>query len=178
MPGGCCPPTGLRKIRVGNFIVGVTGLDALLEDTLGRGWRPGQEGLREALVQGLRAAGNYIASGSEGVYGEALAELYWQYFHSLRKQAPATGQRQQGGVMKIEILGPGCARCRATEEVVRKAVAELKLDARVEHITDPVEFARRGVMLTPGVVIDGQVKSSGRVPALEEAKSWLAPRAA
>lgn len=80
--------------------------------------------------------------------------------------------------MKIEILGPGCARCRATEEVVRKALAELKLDARVEHLTDPVEFARRGVMLTPGVVIDGQVKSTGRVPALEEAKSWLAPRAA
>ncbi|HKZ52104.1 MAG TPA: thioredoxin family protein [Candidatus Acidoferrales bacterium] len=80
--------------------------------------------------------------------------------------------------MRIEILGPGCARCRATEEVVRKALAELKLDAQVEHVTDPVEFARRGVMLTPGVVIDGQVKSSGRVPALEEAKSWLAPRAA
>ena len=79
--------------------------------------------------------------------------------------------------MRIEILGPGCARCRATEEVVRKALAELKLDARVEHVTDPVEFARRGVMLTPGVVIDGQVKSTGRVPRLDEAKSWLAPAA-
>jgi len=173
MTGGCCPPKGLRKIRVGNFVVGVTGLDALLEDTLGRGWRPGQEGLREALVQGLRAAGNYIASGTEGAYGEALAELYRQYFNSARRQAPPAEQGQQGGVMKIEILGPGCARCRATEEVVRKALAELGVEAHVEHVTDPVEFARRGVMLTPGVVIDGQVKSSGRVPALEEAKSWL-----
>jgi small redox-active disulfide protein 2 len=158
---------------VGNFVVGVTGLDALLEDTLRRDWRPGQEGLQEALVQGLRAAGNYIAPGNEGAYGEALAELYRQYFHSVRQQAPAAGQRQQGGVMKIEILGPGCARCRATEEVVRKAVAELKLDAQVEHVTNPVEFARHGVMLTPGVVIDGQVKSGGRVPGVDEVKAWV-----
>ena len=79
--------------------------------------------------------------------------------------------------MRIEILGPGCARCRATEEVVRKALAELGVEAQIEHLTNPVEFARRGVMLTPGVVIDGQVKSSGRVPRLDEAKSWLAPAA-
>ena len=80
--------------------------------------------------------------------------------------------------MRIEILGPGCARCRATEEVVRKALAEVGVEAQIEHITDPVEFARRGVMLTPGVVIDGQVKSSGRVPRLEDVKSWLAARVA
>jgi small redox-active disulfide protein 2 len=80
--------------------------------------------------------------------------------------------------MKIEILGPGCARCRATEDVVRRALAELKLEAEVEHITDPVEFARRQVLLTPGVVIDGRVQSSGRVPGVDEVKGWLERRAA
>ncbi len=80
--------------------------------------------------------------------------------------------------MKIEILGPGCSRCRATEDTVRKALAELKLEAEITHITDPVQFARRQVLLTPGVVIDGQVKSSGRVPSLDEVKSWLANQAA
>ncbi len=80
--------------------------------------------------------------------------------------------------MKVEILGPGCARCRATEEVVRRALAELNLVADIEHVTDPLQFARRQVLLTPGVVIDGQVKSSGRVPSLEEVKAWLARAAA
>jgi len=68
--------------------------------------------------------------------------------------------------MKIEILGPGCSRCRAAEAVVRKALAELKREAEIVHITDPVQFARRQVLLTPGVVVDGEVKSSGRVPEL------------
>jgi small redox-active disulfide protein 2 len=75
--------------------------------------------------------------------------------------------------MKIEILGPGCSRCRATEDIVRKALAELNLTAEVTHVTNPVEFARRQVLLTPGLVVDAQVKSSGRVPSLEEVKQWL-----
>ncbi len=75
--------------------------------------------------------------------------------------------------MKIEILGPCCSRCRATDETVRRALTELKLEAEVVHVTDPLQFARRQVLLTPGVVIDGQVKSSGRVPSLEEVKAWL-----
>jgi len=80
--------------------------------------------------------------------------------------------------MKIEILGPGCSRCRATEEIVRKALAVLNQQAEIVHVTDPVQFARRQVLLTPGVVIDGQVKCSGRVPSLDEVKAWLGAAAA
>lgn len=76
--------------------------------------------------------------------------------------------------MKIEILGPGCARCRATEENVRQALAELKVEAEVVHITDVLEIGRRRVMLTPGVIIDGQLRSSGRIPEVKEIKDWLA----
>ena len=76
--------------------------------------------------------------------------------------------------MKIEILGPGCARCRATEDNVRQALAELKAEAEVVHITDMLEIGRRRVMLTPGVVIDGQLRCSGRVPEVAEIKDWLA----
>ena len=75
--------------------------------------------------------------------------------------------------MKIEILGPGCPRCRATEENVRQALAELNHEAEVVHITDAREFAARGVFLTPGLIIDGELKSSGRVPETREIESWL-----
>jgi len=77
--------------------------------------------------------------------------------------------------MKIEILGPGCARCRATEENVRQALAELKLDAEVLHVADVLEISRRRVLLTPGVIVDGEIKSTGRIPSVEDVKTWLAP---
>jgi small redox-active disulfide protein 2 len=83
-----------------------------------------------------------------------------------------------GTEMKIEILGPGCQRCVATEENVRKALGELRLEAEVAHVSDPREFARRGVMFTPAVVVDGEVKASGRIPEVEEIRNWLAGRPA
>ncbi len=75
--------------------------------------------------------------------------------------------------MKIEILGPGCHRCIATEDNVRKALESLHLKAEVVHVTDPQEYARRGVMFTPAVIIDGQIKASGRIPEVEQVRSWL-----
>jgi small redox-active disulfide protein 2 len=165
-------------IRVGDSKAGVTGLDQVLEKTQRQGWRPEQDGLKQTLVAALRAAGNYVSPSSEEAYGESLLGLYRQYFEEMKRRG-STGVAKSGGrKMKIEILGPGCARCRATEENVRKALAELKLEAEVEHITDPAQFARRGVMLTPGVIVDGQVASSGRVPSVEDVKGWLTRRPA
>ncbi len=76
--------------------------------------------------------------------------------------------------MKIEILGPGCSRCRATEENVKRALAELNLEAEVLHVTDPKGIAQRRIFLTPAVVVDGEVRCSGRVPEVAEIKKWLA----
>ncbi len=174
----CCTVKGIRIITVGSSKAGVIGLEQVLEETLRRGCLPDQKGLKEDLVTAVRAQGNYVAPSSEEAYGDALAAAYRDYFKQVSRNRPAHAAHQQGGRMKIEILGPGCARCRATEETVRKALAELKLEAEVSHVTDPVEIGRRGVMLTPGVVLDGQVRSSGRVPSLEDVKSWLTPRAA
>ena len=79
--------------------------------------------------------------------------------------------------MKIEIIGPGCGRCRATESNVKKALTELNLEAQVDHITDPLQFLGKGVTLTPGVIVDGKVVSSGRVPEIREMKQWLSSAA-
>jgi small redox-active disulfide protein 2 len=74
--------------------------------------------------------------------------------------------------MKIQIAGPGCPKCRATEEHARQACATLGLEAEFEHLTDPRAYAPLGVMLTPAVLVDGQLLVSGHVPttaALQEA---------
>lgn len=76
--------------------------------------------------------------------------------------------------MKIQIAGPGCAKCQTTEKHVREACAELGVAAEIEHLRDPRQFAPLGVMITPGVVIDGKVVASGHVPTVAELKEQIA----
>ena len=75
--------------------------------------------------------------------------------------------------MEIKVLGPGCARCRETEALVKEAIAENQVDARVEKVTDMKDIARLGVLTPPALVIDGQVKCVGKVPKKKEILSWL-----
>ncbi|HEX5826719.1 MAG TPA: thioredoxin family protein [Candidatus Limnocylindrales bacterium] len=73
----------------------------------------------------------------------------------------------------IEVLGPGCANCQRLEANVREAVAEAKVDAQIVHVTDYAEIAQRGVLNTPGLVIDGRVVSTGKVPTPWTIAAWL-----
>ena len=75
--------------------------------------------------------------------------------------------------MKIEILGTGCAKCKALEENVKKAVAEAGVFAQVEKVEDIVKIMDYGVMNTPGLVINGEVKSTGKLLNSEEIKAFF-----
>ncbi len=75
--------------------------------------------------------------------------------------------------MKIEILGTGCSKCKSTEKVVKKVVEELGTNAEVVKVEDLQEIMNRGVMMTPAVVIDGDVKIVGHVPSAEEIKKVI-----
>jgi small redox-active disulfide protein 2 len=77
--------------------------------------------------------------------------------------------------MEIKILGPGCPKCGQTEKIVREVVAETGVDAHIEKVTDPMKIAGYGVFGTPAVVIDGEVKSVGKIPGKDEVKGWLEP---
>ncbi len=70
--------------------------------------------------------------------------------------------------MKIQIAGPGCPRCQATEKNVIDACAKLDLAADISHIYDVKEYAKLGIRLTPAVIVDGKVVVSGKVPTVEE----------
>jgi len=75
--------------------------------------------------------------------------------------------------MDIKILGPGCPKCKQTETIVKEAVAESGVNANVEKVTDVMKIAGYGVFGTPAVVIDGDVKSVGKIPKKEEVLSWI-----
>jgi len=76
-------------------------------------------------------------------------------------------------MQKIQILGTGCAKCNNLTEITKTAAEQLGQPYEIEKVTDMMRFAEFGVMITPALVVDGVVKSSGKVPTVEEAKALL-----
>ena len=75
--------------------------------------------------------------------------------------------------MKVQILGMGCAKCKALEQHAREAVADLGLDAEIEKVTDIEAIMAMGVMMTPALAVDGEVKSVGRVLTKDQVVQYL-----
>jgi small redox-active disulfide protein 2 len=80
---------------------------------------------------------------------------------------------REGENMDIKVLGPGCPKCQQTEKIVKEAVAEAGVEAQVEKVTDTMEIAGYGVFGTPAVVVDGDVKSVGKIPKKQDVISWI-----
>jgi small redox-active disulfide protein 2 len=78
--------------------------------------------------------------------------------------------------MKIQILGTGCAKCKQTFEHAERAVQELGIPAEVEKIQDLKAMMSFGVMVTPALAIDGEVKVAGKVPSVAEIKQYISEK--
>ena len=75
--------------------------------------------------------------------------------------------------MKVQILGTGCSKCKMLTANAEKAVKELGLPVEIEKVTEIQEIMKFRILMTPGLVIDGKVKTAGRVPSAEEIKKML-----
>lgn len=76
-------------------------------------------------------------------------------------------------MLDIKVLGPGCDNCVKLETLVRNVVAENYITANIEKITDKNKFMDYGVMLTPGLVVNGKVLSMGKIPTKHTLEHWL-----
>lgn len=75
--------------------------------------------------------------------------------------------------MKIQVIGIGCARCNELEKRVRDTLVEMNVAADIEHVRDLKLFASMGILMTPGLVVDGKVVAQGKVPSKDELKKLL-----
>lgn len=75
--------------------------------------------------------------------------------------------------MDVKILGTGCPKCKALADKVRSLADEYEIDVDIEKVTDLTKITEYGVMMTPGLVVDGEVKIAGKVPQDEDILRWL-----
>ena len=77
-------------------------------------------------------------------------------------------------MVTIKILGPGCANCKRLEEIARKAATDMGVEAEFIKVTDHKDILAHDILSTPGLVINGKVVSSGRIPAPSSVSAWIA----
>jgi hypothetical protein len=154
----------VANIKVGGDAVGVVGLKAALEDVAEKELTSDEE-ISSHLVKVLSAR-NYIAPKSEPDYARAFLREYKKF-----KGEPF--EIDDPRELEVKILGPGCPNCEKLEQIVCKVMSASNIVGTVEHVRDLAEITSYGFVATPALVINGKVKSSGRLPPERQVLQWL-----
>ena len=109
---------------------------------------------------------NYISPKAKKTYGMAFLREY-------KKFVGAPFEDSDGGGLEIKVLGPGCPQCDKLEQDLMAVMAELNVAAGLEHVRDIADIGSYGVMGTPALIINGEVKAVGSVPPKNRLKEWL-----
>jgi small redox-active disulfide protein 2 len=153
------------QIKVSGQAVGIIGLKSALEE-LGEDYRDRPEEEVQAELLRRLSKKNYIPDRAKVQYGQALFREFKKFLGIPLEEDGSTG-------LEVKVLGPGCAQCDRLEQDVMAAMAELKLAGDIQHIRDVKEIAKYGVMGTPALIINGKVKSVGKVPPKSRLLEWL-----
>jgi small redox-active disulfide protein 2 len=153
----------LTQISLSRFRVGIAGLKAAIEELKSWRRRPDAEIAEELLVR-LKPQ-NYIPPSAEDEYRQA-------FLREFKKTLGEKVEEEPRG-LSIKILGPGCPVCDRLEQTAMTVLAELGLPAEVEHVRDVREIAALGIMGTPALLINGEVKAVGTAPTRAMLKKWL-----
>lgn len=151
-----------RNLKVGQVTVGLIGLDVALGRILSQPGLPLATAVEEAYAE--VACRNYIPATAVAAYREALA----REIARLRG-----GEEREQGPLEVRVLGTGCVSCNNLERLVIEIVAERGIAADVFQVHDRDEIGRFGVLQTPALVVNGRVKSIGRLPTRAEIEAWL-----
>ena len=153
------------QLRVGRFSVGIVGLKQTMESMAGEyAEQPDHEVEKELIARlGKR---NYIPDRARAEYGKAFLREFRKFLGE-----EVTEDRSEG--LEIKILGQGCAQCDRLEQELMTVMAETGVDADVDHVRDVKEIGKYGVLGMPALIINGKVKSVGKVPPRSKIIEWL-----
>jgi len=155
----------ITRIRVAGSPVGIIGLKSVMEDMAeAYGDRPDSEAGEELLNRLSKK--NYIPAKVRQDYGKAFLREFKKFLGKPVEEETTDG-------IQIKVLGPGCVQCDRLEQDLMQVMAETGIVADIEHVRDIKEIGRYGVMGTPALLINGQVKSVGKVPLKSKMIEWL-----
>ena len=155
----------VTQILVGGHRTGIIGLKEALDEAKGRCEGLSDEDTGSVLLE-IFSRRNYIPSSITGIYREAFLREYKKHIGE-----PVDVPASQGP--QIKVLGPGCPQCEKLEQEVMAVMAETSVIGDLEHVRDLSEIGTYGVMGSPALVIDNQVKAVGIVPSREKIKNWI-----
>jgi small redox-active disulfide protein 2 len=153
-----------RLVFVGNTQVGLIGLKDIFEELKTQKGRP-ESDLKQMLAE-KAGRKNYIAPSVREKYEKAL-------FQEFKKFLGEKVEENKSEFLEVAILGPGCYSCNKLEQDVMAVLSETGIKAGLNHITDPSLIAQYGILPSPALIINGKVKSAGRVPSKSMIKKWL-----
>jgi len=153
------------QIRIAGSPVGIIGLKAVMEEMADEyADRPDPEVAAELLDHLSKK--NYVPSKVQEDYGKAFLREFKKYLGK-----PVEEEAPEG--IQIKVLGPGCVQCDRLEQDLMQVMSETGIVADIEHVRDIKEIGRYGVLGTPALLINGQVKSVGKVPLKSKMIEWL-----
>jgi small redox-active disulfide protein 2 len=152
---------------IGGSTIGVFGLDEVISEVAALEPLTEEQRFSELLSRFRKQ--NYFPDSARNKYGEALLAEYKKYITETTKE----NVEGLGKVIDIKVLGPGCKNCRTLESAVLQALEELGVEASVEKVENPKKIVEMGVLMTPGLVINGKVKSTGRMPKNDDILKWI-----
>lgn len=155
----------VRLIRVGKHKVGITGLDEVIEELAPAYAHRSDAEVAHAMMEWLSRR-NYFPAPARQEYEKALVREFRR-----KLGQPVKEEKPQG--LEIKLLGSGCASCQQFRKRLLRVLEQSGLPADLEEIHDAMEMAAHGVMLTPGLIINGKVVSVGKVPSEQEIHDWL-----
>jgi hypothetical protein len=153
------------QIMIGGQSVGIMGMEAVLEEmALEYGGRDEDEVGAELLRRLSRR--NYIPQQVRSEYKQAFLREFKRFLGKPVEEGKGEG-------LDIKVLGPGCHQCETLTRELTDLMAELNLQAAIEHVRDIKKIGTYGVMGTPALIINGRVQSVGKVPTKAQLAEWI-----
>jgi small redox-active disulfide protein 2 len=162
----CMSQDDVTQIRVGSSGVGIIGLKAVMEE-MAETYADRPEREAEAELLHRLAKRNYFPDKVRGEYGKAFLREFKKYVGK-----PFEEEETPEGI-QIKVLGTGCVQCDRLEQDLMQVMSETGVMADIEHVRDIKEIGRYGVMGTPALLINGRVKSVGKVPLKSKIIEWI-----
>lgn len=150
-----------RTIRIGNANIGLIGLDIALNHLASENMA--EDEAVEYLFTEISKK-NYIPATAIENYREALRSEYRKHMN--------IGEQHLEGLV-IRIFGTGCISCNNLQTQVIEVLSSMGKAADIEQIHDPDEIGRQGIIMTPALMINGKVKSGGKLPTLAQIEQWI-----